>query len=101
MGRAWAATARWAFGRDRTRWRRELDSWQRCQQIAGQKHSDGGRLLWDATKEMDDTLKQRIVSQTAASFGKIPMAQMERERDDKQIALLRALAAQRSKPAGQ
>ena len=53
------------------------------------------------TVEMDDTLKQRIVSQTAASFGKIPMAQMERERDDKQIALLRALAAQRSKPAGQ
>lgn len=49
--------------------------------------------------EMDDTLKQRIVSQTAASFGRIPMAQMERERDDKQIALLRALAAQRAKPA--
>ena len=43
--------------------------------------------------EMDDMLKQRIVSQTAASFGQIPMEQMERTRDNKQIALLQALRA--------
>jgi ketoreductase RED1 len=45
--------------------------------------------------EMDDALKQRIVSQTAASFGRTPIEQMERERDDKQVALLRALAARK------
>lgn len=38
--------------------------------------------------ELDDELKQRIVTQ-AAAFA--PIDQMERERDDKQIALLRAL----------
>jgi len=41
--------------------------------------------------EMDEVLKQRIVSQTAASFGRIPMQQMERTRDNKQVALLQAL----------
>ena len=34
---------------------------------------------------------RRIISQTAASFGKIPMEQMERTRDNRQVALLRAL----------
>ena len=45
------------------------------------------------TVEMDDVLRERIVSQTAASFGQIPMEQMERTRDNKQVALLRALGA--------
>ena len=43
------------------------------------------------TVEMDDVLRERIISQTAASFGKIPMEQMERTRDNRQVALLRAL----------
>ena len=43
--------------------------------------------------EMDDALKQRIVSQTAASFGRTPTDEMERLRDSRQIALLRALRA--------
>jgi ketoreductase RED1 len=42
---------------------------------------------------LDDALKQRIVSQAASSFARTPMERMERERDDKQIALLRALRA--------
>ncbi len=45
------------------------------------------------TVEMDDELRQRIVSQTAASFGRIPMEQLERSRDVGQIALLQALRA--------
>ena len=45
--------------------------------------------------ELDDALKERIVSQAADSFGGTPVEQMERERDDRQIALLRALAPQR------
>jgi ketoreductase RED1 len=42
--------------------------------------------------ELDDKLKQRIVAQAAASFGKTPIPQMERQRDDAQLALLHALA---------
>jgi ketoreductase RED1 len=41
--------------------------------------------------ELDDALKARIVEQTAASFGRVPIPQMERERDARQIALLHAL----------
>ena len=62
--------------------------------------SDGGLgknmvAAWKTMQpvEMDEVLKQRIVSQTAASFGQIPMEQMERTRDTKQIALLQALRA--------
>jgi ketoreductase RED1 len=49
--------------------------------------------------ELDDTLKQRIIDQAAASFGTTPIPQMERKRDDAQIALLHALATVASQPA--
>ena len=49
--------------------------------------------------ELDDTLRQRIIDQAAASFGKTPIPQMERKRDDAQIALLHALATVASQPA--
>jgi len=42
---------------------------------------------------LDDDLQQLVIEQANASFGKTPLEQMERERDDKQIALLRALAS--------
>jgi ketoreductase RED1 len=48
---------------------------------------------------LDDDLQKLIIEQADAAFGKTPLAQMERERDDKQIALLRALLSQR-KEAG-
>ena len=44
--------------------------------------------------ELDDKLQHRIIDQAAASFGKIPIPQMERQRDNAQVALLRALASQ-------
>ena len=47
--------------------------------------------------ELDEELQQRIVDQAAASFGKTPIAQMERQRDNAQVALLRALASQNEK----
>lgn len=40
---------------------------------------------------LDEDLQKLIIEQAAASFGKTPFEQMERERDDKQVALLRAL----------
>jgi len=44
--------------------------------------------------ELDEKLQQRIINQAAASFGKTPIPQMERQRDNAQVALLRALASQ-------
>jgi ketoreductase RED1 len=44
--------------------------------------------------ELDKKLQHRIIDQAAASFGKIPIPQMERQRDNAQVALLRALASQ-------
>jgi len=44
--------------------------------------------------KLDEKLQQRIIDQAAASFGKIPISQMERQRDNAQVALLRALASQ-------
>ena len=44
--------------------------------------------------ELDVKLQHRIIDQAAASFGKIPIPQMERQRDNAQVALLRALASQ-------
>ena len=44
--------------------------------------------------ELDEKLQHRIIDQAAASFGKIPISQMERQRDNAQVALLRALASQ-------
>ena len=47
--------------------------------------------------ELDERLQQRIIDQAAASFGGTPIPQMERKRDDAQVALLRALASQNEK----
>jgi len=47
--------------------------------------------------ELDEKLQHRIIDQAAASFGKIPIPQMERQRDNAQVALLRALASQNEK----
>ena len=41
--------------------------------------------------EFNDQLQRRIIDQATASFGKEPIPQMEGRRDNKQIALLRAL----------
>ena len=43
----------------------------------------------------DAALQKLIVDQAAASFGKTPFEQMERERDDRQLAVLHALATAR------
>ena len=47
---------------------------------------------------LDENLQKLIIDQANASFGKTPLEQMERERDDKQIALLRALASMEKRP---
>lgn len=41
--------------------------------------------------DLDEKLQQRIIDQAAASFGKTPIPQMERRRDDAQLAILDAL----------
>jgi ketoreductase RED1 len=43
--------------------------------------------------ELDEKLQRRIIDQAAASFGRIPIPEMERKRDDAQVALLRALSS--------
>ena len=40
---------------------------------------------------LDEDLQKLIIEQAAASFGRTPFEEMERTRDDKQVALLRAL----------
>ena len=50
-----------------------------------------------APVELDQALQQRIIDQAAASFGRTPIPEMERRRDDAQVALLHTLAAQRAK----
>jgi len=47
--------------------------------------------------ELDEKLQHRIIDQAAASFGRTPIPQMERQRDNAQVALLRALASQNKK----
>ena len=47
--------------------------------------------------ELDEKLQQRIIDQAAASFGRTPIPEMERKRDNAQVALLRALASQNEK----
>jgi ketoreductase RED1 len=42
--------------------------------------------------ELDEKLQQVIIDQAAASFGKTPIPQMERQRDDSQLAILHALS---------
>lgn len=51
--------------------------------------------------ELDEKLQQRIIDQAAASFGKTPIPQMERMRDDSQLAILHALAAISARNEGQ
>ncbi|NGX99235.1 MAG: hydroxylacyl-CoA dehydrogenase [Candidatus Afipia apatlaquensis] len=51
--------------------------------------------------ELDEKLQQRIIDQAAASFGKTPIPQMERMRDDSQLAILHALAAISTRNEGQ
>jgi ketoreductase RED1 len=43
--------------------------------------------------ELDESLQQRIIDQAAASFGRTPIPEMERKRDDAQVALLRVLSS--------
>ena len=52
----------------------------------------GLRANWNkpSPSEYGDDLEQMITSQADAAFGKTPMEQMERQRDDMQVALLRA-----------
>lgn len=42
--------------------------------------------------ELDEKLQRVIIDQANASFGKTPIPQMERKRDDSQLAILHALA---------
>jgi ketoreductase RED1 len=42
--------------------------------------------------DLDAKLQQVIIDQAAASFGKTPIPEMERKRDDSQLAILHALA---------
>lgn len=51
--------------------------------------------------ELDEELQQRIIDQAAASFGRTSIPQMERKRDDSQLAILHALAAVNSRNEGQ
>jgi ketoreductase RED1 len=43
--------------------------------------------------ELDEKLQRRIIEQAAASFGRTPIPEMERKRDDAQVALLRTLSS--------
>jgi ketoreductase RED1 len=43
--------------------------------------------------ELDEKLQRRIIEQAAASFGRTPIPEMERKRDDAQVALLRMLSS--------
>ena len=43
--------------------------------------------------ELDEKLQRRIIDQAAVSFGRRPIPEMERKRDDAQVALLRALSS--------
>ena len=61
----------------------------------------GMAVTWKAPQpEMapDAALQKLIVDQAEAAFGKTPFEQMDRERDDQQVAVLRALAAARANP---
>ncbi|MBN8960952.1 MAG: hydroxylacyl-CoA dehydrogenase [Rhizobiales bacterium] len=42
--------------------------------------------------ELDEKLQRTIIDQAAVSFGRTPIPQMERKRDDSQLAILHALA---------
>lgn len=46
-----------------------------------------------ASVSLDEAAQQKIITQADASFAAVPMEQLEAERDDKQIAIIRALKA--------
>lgn len=46
-----------------------------------------------APVSLDQEAQQKIIAQADASFAAVPMGQLENERDDKQIAIIRALKA--------
>ena len=50
--------------------------------------------------DMDEALQNTVISQANASFAATPFEQLERERDEKQIALIRALASSPAPDAG-
>lgn len=49
---------------------------------------------------MDEALQNTVIEQAKASFAAMPFEQLERERDEKQIALIRALASSPAPAAG-
>lgn len=49
---------------------------------------------------MDEALQNTVIAQAKASFAATPFEQLERERDEKQIALIRALASSPAPAAG-
>lgn len=63
-----------------------------------QQFAPGMRIAWKAFRENniepDDATTGLIIQQVAASYGKKPMKELERRRDRKQLAILRALAAE-------
>ena len=50
--------------------------------------------------DLDEKLQQVIIDQAAASFGKTPIPEMERRRDDSQLAILHALDQVAKKSGG-
>jgi ketoreductase RED1 len=63
-----------------------------------QQFAPGMRIAWkgfqETNVEPDEVTTGLIIEQVAASYGKKPMAELERRRDRKQLAILRALAAE-------
>ena len=63
-----------------------------------QQFSPGMRIAWkgfqETNVEPDEATTGLIIEQVAASYGKQPMEELERRRDRKQLAILRALAAE-------
>jgi ketoreductase RED1 len=61
-----------------------------------QQFAPGMRIAWkgfqETNVEPDEVTTGLIIEQVAASYGKKPMAELERRRDRKQLAILRALA---------
>jgi hypothetical protein len=63
--------------------------------------ASGRKVLWVAWKgfqetnvEPDEATTKLIIDQVSTSYGKKPMEELERRRDRKQLAILRALAAE-------
>jgi ketoreductase RED1 len=63
-----------------------------------QQFAPGMRIAWkgfqETNVEPDEATTMLIIEQVAASYGKKPMEELERRRDRKQLAILRALAAE-------